>query len=90
MKTMNFVVAALAGLGLVTSQVAFADTLPGSAVPVAGEHHAHPVKLVRLSEKRHDASSDAAGGISPVGIIIGLAALGAIIFGAIKVSEKSV
>jgi len=87
MKTVNFALVALAGLGLVTSQVALADTMPGAAVPaVSAAGRLHPVKLVRLSEKRRGDNSDAAG-ILPV--VVGLAAIGAVGFAVYEVTKSS-
>jgi len=59
MKTLKLTMLAAAALGLV-SQTAFADTLPGQAVPSL--HRLHPAKIVRYSEKRHGTdSADGAG-----------------------------
>jgi len=85
MKAVNFALVALAGLGLATSQVAFADTMPGAAVPSAAAR-AHPVKLVRLTEKRHGADSDAVGALP---MVVGLAAIGAVGVGIYEVAKKS-
>ncbi|WP_428332390.1 hypothetical protein [Novosphingobium sp.] len=85
MKAVNFALAALAGLGLASSQVAFADTLPSAAVPVAAVSHVHPVKLVRLTEKRNGANSDVIG-VLP--IVIAFAAAGAVGFGVYEVAKK--
>lgn len=91
MKAINLALVALAGFGLVTSELAYADTLPGSAIPTIS--HARPAKLTRLTEKRKaqaqaTASSDAAP--LPVGaIVIGVAALGGLIYAITQVSKSS-
>jgi hypothetical protein len=55
MKAVNLALVALAGFGLVTSEVAYADTLPGAALPAVS--HLHPVKLARLTGKRDGTES---------------------------------
>ncbi len=89
MKAANIALAALAGFGLATSQVAFADTLPGAALPTVS--HAHPARLVRLTEKRpvQGADSNLAGGIPVAGLIFGAVALGALVYGIVEVSKSS-
>jgi hypothetical protein len=89
MKAANLALVALAGFGLVTSQLAYADTLPGSALPTLS--HAHPAKIARLTEKRHGqagANDSALVGALPIGaIIIGAVALGGIIYAIVEVSK---
>ncbi len=87
MKTLKLVMLAAAGLSLV-SQTAFADTLPGSAVPTA--RGVHGVKMVRMVEKKHGtALRDGEGGLSGLGAgaLGGLAGLAAGL--AIGLSSKS-
>jgi hypothetical protein len=85
MKTLNIALVALAGLGLVTSQLAYADTLPGAALPTV--KHIHQAKLARYADKRHgEVSNDAA----PAGaIIIGIGALGALGLGIYEVTKTN-
>jgi len=84
MKAVNFALIALAGLGFVTSQVAFADTLPAAALPAA--NRLHPVKLVRLVQKRHGAGSDV---VSATGLVLIAGGLGAVGLGVYQVSKSS-
>eukprot|EP01037_Dinobryon_pediforme_P015547 gene15547-15694_t len=87
MKTLKLVMLAAAGLSFV-SQTAFADTLPGQAVPTA--HGVHGVKMVRFAEKRHPGvSRDGEGGMSALGGA-GLGGLAGLAAGlAIGLSSKS-
>ena len=84
MKAFNLALVALAGLGLVTSQVAFADTLPATALPAASR--LHPVKLVRLVQKRHGAGSDV---VSATGLVLIAGGLGAVGVGVYEVARGS-
>ena len=87
MKTLKLVMLAAAGLSFV-SQTAYADTLPGQAVPSA--RAVHGVKMVRFAEKKHGTvSNDGEGGISGLGAgaLGGLAGLAAGL--AIGLSSKS-
>jgi hypothetical protein len=86
MKAVNFALVAMAGLGLVSSQVALADTAPAAAIPApAAASRLHPVKLVRFTEKRRGDSSDVVG-VLP--IVIGIAAVGAVGVGIYEVAKK--
>jgi hypothetical protein len=89
MKAANLALVALAGFGLVSSQIAYADTLPGSALPTVS--HVHPVKVARLTEKRSQAGSADSGivGAIPLGaVVIGTLAIGGLVYSLVEVNKS--
>jgi hypothetical protein len=90
MKAVNLALVALAGFGMVASQAAFADTLPGSALPSVQTYH--PVKLTRLTATRSangQATSADAGGVSAGVIILGGVALAGLVVAIVEVSKNN-
>jgi hypothetical protein len=89
MNAVKLALVALAGLGLATADIALADTMPVAALPTLA--HAHPVKLTRLGEKREAQGlpSNDVGGFGATGIILGSAALAALIWGIIEATKNN-
>lgn len=85
MKALNLALVALAGIGLVTSEIASADTLPGSALPSIS--HARPAKLVRLTDKRQGQASTDVAGLGLAGIFFGAITIGGIVYALAEVSK---
>ncbi len=91
MKAANLALVALAGFGLVTSQIAYADTLPGQALPTIS--HMHPAKVARLTEKRSaqaGATDSGIVGAIPIGaLLIGTLAIGGLVYSLVEVSKNN-
>ena len=83
MNTLKLAMLAAAGLGLV-SQTAFADTLPGQAVP--SSLRAHKATMVRFADKRHGEASNA---VEAGTVIIGLAGAGALVVGIVEATKSN-
>jgi len=90
MKVVNLALVALAGFGLVGAELAYADTLPGAALPTV--QAAHPAKLTRLTVARAQqgqATSADAGGVPVGAIIIGGVALAGLVVAIVEVSKNN-
>jgi hypothetical protein len=90
MKAVNLALVALAGFGMAASQVAYADTLPGAALPSVQTYH--PAKLTRLTSTRSvagQATSADAGGLPAGAIILGGVALAGVVVAIVEVTKKN-